>query len=90
MSSSDAVYYKFKNMSASALVQEGHTKLGSIFCASSTSGTAKVWNNTEASGDVCVDTFTLVAGTSYQIPADMKNGCYITIANTANITVFYQ
>lgn len=90
MSSSDAVYYKFVNLSASGLVQSGHTKLGGIFCASSTSGTAKVWNNTAASGDVCVNTFALTAGTYYNIPADMKNGCYITIANTADITVFYQ
>jgi hypothetical protein len=90
MSSSDAVYYKFTNLTASALIQEGHTKLGGIFCASSTAGTAKIWNNTAASGAVCVNTFTLVAGTYYSIPADMKNGCYITIGGTTDVTVFYQ
>jgi hypothetical protein len=89
MSTNDAVYYKTTNITASALIQTGVTKLGGIFCASSTSGTAKVWNNTAASGTVCVNTFTLVAGTYYPLPAVLNGGCYITIANTADITVFY-
>lgn len=89
MSQDDAIYYKFSNITASALIQTGPTKLGGIFCASTTSGTVKVWDSTAASGTVCVNTFALVAGTYYPLPADMKNGLYITIANTADITVFY-
>lgn len=89
MSTNDAVYYRTTNISASALINSGKTVLGGIFCASSTSGTAKVWDNTAASGTVCVNTFTLVAGTYYPIPALLQNGCYITIANTADITVFW-
>lgn len=89
MSQDDAIYYKYKNITASTLIQEGSTKLGGIFCASSTAGTAKVWDNTAASGAVCVNTFTLVAGTYYKIPADMKLGCYITIGGTTDVTVFY-
>lgn len=81
--------YKFTNLSASGLINTGATHLGGIFCASSTSGTVKVWDNTAASGAVCVNTFAVAAGTYYKIPAALKNGLYITIANTADITVFY-
>lgn len=89
MSSDDAIYYKYVNLTASGLVQTGPTKLGGIFCASTTTGTVKVWDNTAASGAVCVNTFDLTKATYYPLPADMKLGCYITIANTADITVFY-
>lgn len=89
MSQSDAVYYKFTNITASALIQTGPTKLGRIFCASSTAGTVKVWDSTAASGTVCVNTFSVTAGNGYELPADMKNGCYITVGGTADLTVFY-
>jgi len=89
MSQDDAIYYKFTNLTASALIQSGSTRLGGIFCASSSAGTAKIWDSTAASGTVCVNTFTLVAGTYHQIPADLKNGCYITIGGTTDCTVFY-
>lgn len=89
MSQDDAIYYKYTNLTASALIKDGTTKLGGIFCASSTAGTAKIWDSTDASGKVCVNTFTLVAGTYYKIPADMQKGCYITIGGTTDITVFY-
>jgi hypothetical protein len=89
MSQDDAIYYKFVNLTASALVQTGATKLGGIFCASSTAGTAKVWDSTAASGAVCVNTFTLVAGTYYTIPATLKLGLFVTIGGTADVTVFY-
>ncbi|MBP7662287.1 MAG: hypothetical protein KA770_00260 [Shewanella sp.] len=89
MSSSDAVYYKYTNLSASAQIAVGQVRLGGIFCASSTSGTVKVWDSTAASGDICVNTFAVTAGTYYPIPALLKTGCYITIANTADITVMW-
>jgi len=89
MSNSDAVYYKHRNLSASALLQEGPTKLGGVFCASSSAGTLKVWDSTAASGAVCVNTFSMAAATYYPIPADLKNGCYLTIGGTADITAFY-
>jgi hypothetical protein len=89
MSQDDAIYYKFTNTTASALIQSGPTKLGGIFCASSSAGTVKVWNNTAASGAVCVNTFSVAAATFYKIPADMQKGCYITVGGTADITVFY-
>ncbi len=89
MSSDDAIYYKYVNLTATALIQTGPTKLGGIFCASSSAGTAKIWDNTSAAGAVCVNTFTLVAGTYYTIPADLKNGLFITIGGTTDCTVFY-
>lgn len=81
--------YKFTNITASTLINTGATHLAGIFCSSSSAGTAKIWDNTAASGAVCVNTFTLVAGTYHKIPAALKNGCYITIGGTTDATVFY-
>jgi hypothetical protein len=89
MSTNDAVVYKFINMTASGAVNTGKTRLGGIFCASSSTGTVKVWDNTAGSGTVCVNTFSVAAGTYYPIPANLQNGCYITIGGTADITAFY-
>lgn len=92
MSTADAVYYKYTNLTASAPVTpvtEGR-KLGGVFCASSTAGTLKIWDSaTAASGPVIVNTFTLVAGTYYPLPAIAKNGLYLTIGGTTDITVFW-
>lgn len=84
------MFYKYKNISASALIGEGATHLAGIFCASASTGTVKVWDNTAASGTVCANTFSLTAGTYYELPARLKNGLYITIGGTADITVFYE
>lgn len=89
MSANDAVNCKFNNITATALINTGPTRLVGVFCASSTSGTLKVWDSTAASGTVCVNTFALTAGTFYQIPAQLQTGLFLTIANTADITVFW-
>lgn len=91
MSTQDAVNYNATVLTASAAISPvtAGRRLGGIFCSSSTSGTVKVWDNTAASGTVLVDTFTVAAGTFYQLPAIARNGLYITIANTATITVFW-
>lgn len=87
MSTNDAVYYPYTNLSASALLNTGLTKLGGVFCASSSTGTLKVWDNTAASGTVLVNTFSLVAGTWYPLPFIAKTGVFLTIGGTADITV---
>lgn len=89
MSTNDVVYYKPVELSASGLVFSGKGCVGGVFCASSTSGTLKLWDNTAASGTVLVNTFTLTAGTWYPLPFQCVNGLYATIANTADVTFGY-
>lgn len=79
----------FVNLSASAQVKSGPGIIAGIFCASSSSGTCKVWAQTTAAVPVLVNTFSLTAGTWYPIPARFSAGLYVTIGGTADITVFY-
>jgi hypothetical protein len=78
------------NLSASALVKTGEGDLLGVFCASSTSGTLKLWDNTSAAGKIIANTFTLAAGTFTPIPVHFQTGLYATIANTADITVMWK
>jgi hypothetical protein len=78
-----------KNISASTLIRTGRGRLLGIFVASTTSGTIKVWDNTSAAGTVIVNTFTPQAATFYPIPAELITGCYVTLANTIDCTVFF-
>lgn len=79
----------YTQLSASGLVATGRARLFGIFCSASTAGTAKVWDNTAASGPVVADTFPLVAGQYYPLPAQLAAGCFVTIAGTsASISVF--
>lgn len=89
MSSNDAVYYKYSNLTASAQVQPGIGKLGGIICASQTAGTVKVWDSLDASGSVVLNTMSLEAGKTYALPAILRTGLFVTIGGTADITVFY-
>jgi hypothetical protein len=66
-----------KNISASTLIRTGRGRLLGIFVASTTSGT------------VIVNTFTPQAATFYPIPAELITGCYVTLANTIDCTVFF-
>ena len=77
------------NKSASGVVATGQCNLLGVFCASSSSGTLKLWDNASAgSGTVVVNTFSLTAGTFYPIPASTADGLYATIGGTADVTFF--
>lgn len=69
--------------------KEGY--LAGIFCASSSSGTATIYDDpATGTSNPIVSTLTLVAGTFYPIPLHFYQGCYVVIANTASITVMVQ
>lgn len=80
----------YKQISASALVKSGVGKLRGVFCSSTTGGTLTLYDNTAGTGTLLVNTFTLAAATYYDL-ADVifGTGLYATIANTAEITLFY-
>jgi len=81
----------YTNLSASAQVLAGAGKLNGVFCASTSGGTLKLWDSLAGSGNVLVNTFALVAGTSYDFRhARVGTGIYATITNTADITVFFD
>jgi hypothetical protein len=77
------------NLSASgvALPRAG-TLLGIFVASASSTPTIKVWDNTAASGNIVVNTFTPVAGTFYPIPSRVRTGCYISISGTVDCTAF--
>lgn len=78
------------NLSASGQVSASEVELLGLFCASSTSGTAKVWNSASAAGDILVNTFPLIGGQYYPMPFYCGVGCYVTITGTADVTVGYS
>lgn len=81
----------YRNLTASAKVKDGFGKLMGIFVASaSATPTIKVWDNTAASGDVIVNTFTPIAGTFYPIPVYFDTGLFITISGTVDCTVVFE
>ena len=82
--------FGYTNLSSSALVRTGKAQIGGILCASSSSGTVKVWDNTSAATTVVVNTMSLTAGQFYPIPASVGTGIYVTIGGTADITVFWN
>lgn len=76
------------NLSASGVVANAQGSILGVFCASASTGTLKLWNNTAGSGAIIVNTFSLTAGTFYRIPASFAIGCYATIGGTADVTFF--
>lgn len=89
MSTNDVIAVPYTNLSASALINSGPTRLVSIFCASSSSGTLKIWDNTSAATTILINTFSLTGATNYQINALAKTGVFFTIGGTADITAFW-
>lgn len=88
MSTNDIPLYKYTNLSASAQIP-GAVFLGGIFCASASTGTVKVWDNTTATAPILINTTSLTAGQWYPMPAVLRNGLFITIGGTADTTVFW-
>lgn len=79
---------EYKNLSASVQVLNGPGRVLGVLCASSSSGTLKVWDSLSAANDILVNTMSLTAGTFYPMPAYCKTGLFCTIGGTADITVF--
>lgn len=79
----------YSNKSASALIYAGAGQLLGVFCASSTSGTVKFWDNTSAAAPIIVNTTSVAGGTWYRMPFSFTTGLYLTITGTADVTVCY-
>jgi hypothetical protein len=80
----------YEQMSASALVKTGYGRLRGVFCSSSTGGTLALSDSLATGAPLLVNTFDLTESTYYNM-ADVAfgTGLYATIANTAEITIFF-
>lgn len=82
--------YVYKLLAASGTVKSGPGVLRSIFVSAiGVTPTITVYNNTAASGDVIIATFTPIASGSYVFEAAFDVGCYIALSNVTNCTALY-
>ncbi|HUC90008.1 MAG TPA: hypothetical protein VMR45_04355 [Patescibacteria group bacterium] len=79
-------------LTASGIVLSSAGKLTGIWISnSSATPTLKIWDNTSASGNVLIDTFTPTPGVMYSFPnVRVTIGLYATIGGTVSCTVFYD
>jgi hypothetical protein len=76
----------YENITSTTTIYTGAAQLLGILCATTTSGTVIVTDGSAA----VTGTITLTAGQWYPIPASCVTSIVVTIANTANVTVFYN
>jgi len=81
---------KFTNLTASALVKTGSGSLKGMYVNSTTGGTIKFWNNTSAAGGVINNTITPAIGYHNLGNANFTTGLYATIANTLDVTLYWD
>lgn len=80
---------QYSNKTSTATIYTGAAQLLGFFCSTTTSGTVVIYDNTSAATPI-TGTITLTAGTWYPLPATCVTGIHVVIANTANITVFFN
>lgn len=76
------------NLSASGAVSLVPGTLLGFYVNSTSSGTIVIRNGTSASGTAISGTITPAIG-FHRFPASCSTGCYVTIANTLDVTVFF-
>lgn len=82
-----------KQITASTQVTTGLTKLATIICSSTSSGTYTIYDSDKSStGDPkLVETVTPAANSQILYKnLTFKNGLYVVVANTLKITVIYE
>ena len=80
---------QYANKSASALIYTGPGQLLGVFCASSSSGTVKLWDQGSAAAPIIVNTTAVIGGTWYPMPFSFTTGLYLTVGGTADVTVCF-
>lgn len=80
----------YKVVSATGNVCPRPTDLLGFLCNSTTSGTIIIYDDASTGTTTPVTgTITPTAGTWYPLPASLKNGIGVVIANTLNITMIF-
>jgi hypothetical protein len=80
----------FTNRTASAAILTGRGKLVGMYVNSTNAGTIRFYDNTAASGTVITNVITPVIGYHNLGNTAVTNGIYATIANTLDVTIFYE
>ena len=75
-------------LTGSGAVSIASGSLLGFYVNSTTSGTVIIRNGSTASGTAISGTITPAIG-FHRFPAYCPDGCYVTIANTLNVTFFY-
>lgn len=81
---------KYINITASALIKTGQGVLKGMYVNSTTGGTIKFWDQTTAAVPVLNNTITPAVGYHSLGDANFTNGLYATIANTLDVTLYYE
>lgn len=80
----------YKVLSSSGQIKDSDGILTGLFVSSTNGGSFKVWDNTVASTTTLIDTTTASTGVFLLPETYFSTGCYVTITNTATITLFYK
>lgn len=80
----------YSNKSASALIKSGAGIFCGLFVASHSGGSYKLWDSTSAATTILVNTTTASTGYHWYPETRFDTGLYLTITNTADVTVFYK
>lgn len=81
---------KYTNLTASALVKTGAGILKGMYVNTTTGGTIKFWDNTSAATTVINNTITPAVGYHNLGNANFNTGLYATIANTLDVTLYWD
>lgn len=83
----------WEKITGSQLLKTGVGEVSGVIVNSHSSGTIKLWDNTEASGRVILNEFTFATGSqvvTFPKPLNFVNGLYATLGGTADVTVVFN
>ncbi len=78
------------NITGTAVVASVGVVMAGFYCNSTTGGTIVFRNGSAASGTVLNGAITPTAGLFHRFPAICGAGLHATIANTLDVTIFFQ
>ena len=84
-----AVGDSYANITSSTLIKTGDGFVYGIFCASGTSPTLKLWDQTSAAVPVLINTTALNIGWN-PCPFRFTTGLYATVGGTVDCTICYS
>lgn len=82
--------WNYKSVSADTAIKTGPGMVWKVICTASASGVIKVWDNTAASGNVILDSYTIFPCDEVELMAEYSTGLYLdVVSGTATVTVLY-
>ncbi len=80
----------YKNLTASGQVAKTAGAILGFYVNSTSSGTIVFTDSAASTGGTAITGTITPAIGFHRLPAECVDGCYVTIANTMNVTVFFQ